>query len=394
MIPFFKKTVFDKENQLLTLLSRKDESNTDFRKLCSEIVVKDFNYPNFFLTKSCTQSLELSILIAGLPERSEVIIPSYAFVSLANAIVLRGLTPVFVDCEKGTMNIDAVALENAITSNTSAVITINYGGVSCDYDTIKRSCKKHNLVLIEDNAHGMGATYKDIPLGNFGDIMTVSFDFLKNISCYEGGGITINDCSMLERFRLAYEFGTNKMDFMEGLAPFYEWKTMGSNYAMAQPLSAILYEQLTNHSLINSEFKRKWNTYYGLLLQLKTEGIIDLAEIPDYANHNGHMFWMKVKNTAQRNELIQFLKSNGIITQFHYTPLHTSAFGIEKGVFSGEDLNTTIESSKLIRLPLFFDLKDQELMFVVSKIYDFFDVEQKVTQLQLDIEPKYIGTCS
>jgi dTDP-4-amino-4,6-dideoxygalactose transaminase len=370
MIEFYKKRIITKEIYEKYL----QKINIDFRQECNNYIIDSFLYPNFYLTKSCTQSLELSLMILNLEPGSEIILPSFAFVSIANAISLRNLKCVFVDCEADTMNIDTDSIEAAISEKTKAVVCINYGGIACNFERLMEICKKNDLILIEDNAHGILAKYKNQWLGSLGDISTISFDFMKNISCNEGGGIVINDSKYIDDFKTAYELGSNKRDFIDGKTPYYEWKSLGSNHLLAEPLAAILYSQLSDSENIIETIKQKWEIYYRLLKPLEQIKILGLAKIPPYSSSNGHIFWIKTKGKEERAELILFLKKNEISTAFHYTPLHKSEFGNKIGTFRGEDKNTSKESDKLLRLPIYYDLEDLEIHFVVSKIFEFYKI--------------------
>jgi dTDP-4-amino-4,6-dideoxygalactose transaminase len=326
-----------------------------------------------FLTKSCTQSLELAILCLNLEAGSEVILPSFGFVSLANAVSNFGYSPVFVDCQADTMNVCPTALEEAINEKTKAVITINYSGVSCEYDQIIPICKKYGLVLIEDNAHGIFSKYKGGNLGTFGDISTFSFDHLKIISCYEGGSVKINQQRFLEAFQIVAEFGTNRKAYMENKSDFYEWKFKGSNSKLAEPLLRILATQLENAPLIVSEFKRKWATYHNSFDFFEKKGWLTRMVVPDSCEHNGYMYWFKANSAKERTALMTFLKQENIQTAFHYTPLHKSEYGSKVGRFHGEDKNTTLESQKLLRLPHYFDLSDEDQQVVIEKVAKFYN---------------------
>jgi dTDP-4-amino-4,6-dideoxygalactose transaminase len=369
MVPFFKKTMLSDE---LKDLSSWYSEPYDVRLNVQDYFKRNFGLHRFYTTKSCTQSLEIAFMSIMPSERDEVILPSYAFVSLANAISINGFKCVFVDCQASTMNIDPYAIEAAITPKTKAIVTINYGGVSCDYESILRICKKHDVLLIEDNAHGIRAKYKGDWLGTFGDISTISFDYLKNISCNEGGGIALNNEHLLASFERAYNFGTNKVAFTRKETSFYEWKGLGTNAAMAEHLNVVLQTQLLSSDQIVNTFIESWNKYQNHLAALQNDGLIELPAIPDDCITNGHMFWIKVKDAPERSELIKYLSDNGIQTAFHYTPLHSSEFGLKVGKFAGEDIFTTKESSRLLRLPLYYSISDHEIEQVSDKIKSFF----------------------
>lgn len=363
MIPFYKKIKLD--NQSIIQADNCWDS-------ISEYFTEKFGYENFFTTKSCTQSLELAIMSLNLPQGQEVIIPSYGFVSLANAVVINGLKCVFVDCEPNTMNIDVQAAIHAISDKTAAVITINYGGVACDYGKLIPVCKEKGIAVIEDNAHGIRAKYQNEWLGKFGDISTISFDYLKNISCEEGGGISINDERLLQNFEIAYHFGSNRASMYRGEVTYYEWKGKGMNAILAQPLTQILYRQLIHSVEIIEEFRTKWEFYYQSFLDLYNREYIDLPIIPKECTPNGHMFWIKAKDRDERERLIQFLSEKEIETAFHYTPLHQSEFGKKEGEYRGEDKFTTKDSSRILRLPLYYNLSKNEQVQVVERIYEYY----------------------
>ncbi|MCZ2393676.1 MAG: aminotransferase class I/II-fold pyridoxal phosphate-dependent enzyme [Chitinophagales bacterium] len=370
MIPYFKKNHIINELDKLHLFYQGIVVNP--RQEVEAFFKERYILNNFLLTKSCTQSLELALMSLPDSKGKEIILPSYGFVSLANAIAMNGYKCVFVDCEPGTMNISAEAIEGAISKDTVAVMTINYAGVSCDYDKIQKICRENNLFLIEDNAHGISCKYKDEYLGSFGDISTISFDFFKNISCDEGGGISINNTQLGDDFVKSYYFGTNKQAMAEGHVSSYEWKHIGTNSLLAEPLAVILYAQLQQTDKIINQYLSNWNFYFQELQKLVKDGKIQLAQIPEYAQHNGHIFWIKTADLEERKNLIAFLRKNEIGSAFHYTPLHTSEFGKKMGVFRGEDKYTTTESSRLLRLPQYYLLKREEQEKVVEKIFEFY----------------------
>lgn len=369
MITFHKNTANSFESTFTLDTDLLNES----KNYCLDWFNSKHNTDNFFFTKSCTQSLEISLMCLELPIGSEVIIPSYAFVSLANAVNNIGLKCIFIDCEKDTMNIDSNQIEQAITTKTKAVITINYGGVACDYDKITAICKKHNLFLIEDNAHGLLSEYKGKVLGSFGDIATFSFDHMKNISTYQGGGIIINNKKLLDNYYLISEFGTNRRSLLQKKVDFYEWKHPGVNASLALPLFIILKKQLENFDVIKSTFNENWNRYYELLKPLEDKGVLTLSTIPSYAQKNAHMFWVSLNSVKEKNELKNFLKENGVESSSHYYPLHLSEYGRKVGEFRGQDCNTCIESEKLLRLPLHFLLKKNEILNMVNVVTNFFN---------------------
>lgn len=340
---------------------------------CHEFLSGVLDQKNVFLTKSCTQSLELAIMILDLPTNSEVILPSYGFVSLANAVAMFGHTCVFVDCEADTMNISADAIEDAISPRTKAVITINYGGVSCcDYSRIREICDVNGLWLIEDNAHGLFTRFQDRPLGTFGDIATFSFDPLKIITAYEGGAIVINNETLTQKASSCLEMGTNKDDFRKGKVPYYEWTSIGTNANLALPLQSILLRQFEQSTTILEWFTQAWNYYYQGLKPLFSEGIIDGPKIDPDVTINGYIFWVITGSGKERNELINTAQSKGITLNPHYSALHASKYGNANHRFSGQMQNTDKAVARMVRLPLFFGISRSEQDQVLKMIHEFY----------------------
>ncbi|GIV34503.1 MAG: dTDP-4-amino-4,6-dideoxygalactose transaminase [Chitinophagales bacterium] len=342
----------------------------------SAAILEKLYFPaRVFLTKSCTHALELSALVAELKPGDEVILPSYGFVAIANAVVARGARCIFTDIRKDTLNLDEQSIEQAITPRTRMVITMNYAGVACEYDAIIELKNKYGFVLVEDNAQGIGAFYKEKLLGSFGDLSAISFDSLKNVSCGQGGCLIVNDNRFYASLRIAYEFGTNRMDFFENKTDKYEWKALGSNYALSEYLAAFLYPQLQQIDSINRVFLTHWESYYQAFLPLAERGLLDLPSIPPYCRHNGHLFHIRLKNPADRTRMIDFLRKKGVTAQFHYTPLHLSDYGKQHAEFRGNDHNTLYESSRLIRLPLFYSLSEHERQYIIDSVYAFFGIK-------------------
>ena len=373
-VPFFKTTIIGDEQKYVTdVLSR---SGSFFEKSyiqkCEQWVSYQWGIQHFFLTKSCTQSLELAALILDIKAGDEVIMPSFAFVSCANAFALRGATCVFVDIHPDTMNIDESKIEEAITHRTKAILTLNYGGVSCDYHAIKAIAKKNNLYIVEDNAHGAGAKYGDEFLGSFGHISTFSFDHLKSINCGQGGGIAINDASLLDKFYIHYEFGTNRRSFMMGKNDRYEWHDLGSNYPLSELNAAMLYTQLEHSHLINQSLMRAWNYYYTALSSLAADRKIVIPKVRPENKHCGYNFYITAEDVNQRNSLMKFLSEKQINAQFHYSPIHKTNFVKLHGRFSGSDQNTIRESNRLLRLPLYYAITNEELEYVVEMIKEYY----------------------
>jgi dTDP-4-amino-4,6-dideoxygalactose transaminase len=367
-IPFFKKPVLN--NELLNL--QQFYQGYSFKEKCTAYFQKQYNNPYFYFAKSCTQSLEVALMSLRLPEGKEVILPSYAYVSLANAVMLNGLKCIFVDIEPRTMNVSPQAIEDAITSDTGAILTLNYSGVACDYGQIRSICEKYSLPIIEDNAHGINCKKNGRLLGTFGDISTISFDMLKNVGCFEGGGIMFNQSSLLELYHSVGLMGTNRAEFFKGDVSHYEWVSMGTNTSLAAPLYAILFAQLEHSEELCAIQRSKWNYYYHLLSALGEKGYIQLPGLSADDDHNGHIFWIKVRDEEERSGLVAFLNARSIQATFHYYPLHNSIMGKKVGEFRGKDEYTTRDSSRLLRLPIYHDLSQEDIEYVVASVFDFY----------------------
>ncbi len=328
---------------------------------------------NALMTPSCTHALEMAALLVDIQADDEVIMPSYTFVSTANAFVLRGAKIVFVDIRPDTMNIDETKIEAAITSKTKAIVPVHYAGVSCEMDTIMALAKKHNLFVIEDAAQGMMSTYKGKALGTIGHLGTYSFHETKNYtSGGEGGLLLVNDDRFIERAEIIREKGTNRNKFFRGEVDKYSWIDLGSSYLPSELQAAYLYAQLQFADKINKDRLASWEHYYAGLHTLQQKGLIELPVIPDQCCHNGHMFYIKVKDLQERSLLLQFLQSRDVMAVFHYVPLHTSAAGLKFGRFSGVDTFTTKESERLIRLPMYYGLTKAEQQKVMNSVIQFY----------------------
>ena len=314
----------------------------------------------------------MSGFLAEIKKGDEVIMPSNTFVSTADAFVLRGAKIVFVDIRPDTMNIDENLIEDAITEKTKAIVPVHYAGVSCDMDKILEIAKKHNLLVIEDAAQGIMSKYKGKALGTIGDFGCYSFHETKNYSMGEGGAILIRDKKYVEKAEIIREKGTDRSKFFRGQVDKYTWVDNGSSYLPSELNAAYLWAQLEDASIINNKRLHIWNQYYDGLKKLEDDGFIKLPFIPEGCVHNAHMFYIKAKDLQERSKLITFLKENDIQTVFHYIPLHTAPNGHKVGRFNGEDKYTTKESERLLRLPLHINLKDDEVKYIISKIYEFY----------------------
>lgn len=344
----------------------------EFTKKCNAWLEEKTKTAKALLTTSCTHATEMAALLCDIKEGDEVIMPSYTFVSTADAFVLRGATVVFVDIDPKTMNIDANLIEDAITEKTKAIVPVHYAGVSCDMDKIMEIAKRHNLIVIEDAAQGIMSTYHGKALGTIGDYGCYSFHETKNYSMGEGGAILIKDKDKAEEAEIIREKGTNRSKFFRGQIDKYTWVNYGSSYLPSDMNAAYLYAQLLQADMINNYRLNIWNTYYDGFGELEKSGKIELPYIPEGCTHNAHMFYIKAKDLQERTALISFLKENGIQAVFHYIPLHSALAGKKFGRFNGEDKYTTRESERLMRLPMYYGLKDEEVQYIISKVKEFY----------------------
>lgn len=344
----------------------------EFTKKCNAWLEEKTGTAKALLTTSCTHATEMAALLCNIKEGDEVIMPSYTFVSTADAFVLRGATAVFVDINPKTMNIDENLIEAAITERTRAIVPVHYAGVSCEMDKIMEIANKYNLIVIEDAAQGIMSTYKGKALGTIGDYGCYSFHETKNYSMGEGGAILIRDASMAEEAEILREKGTNRSKFFRGQIDKYTWVNYGSSYLPSDMNAAYLYAQLCDADKINNYRLNIWNHYYEGLKELEEAGKIELPYIPEDCVHNAHMFYIKAQNLEERTELISFLKQNEIQAVFHYIPLHSAPAGQKFGRFSGEDVYTTKESERLMRLPLYYGLTENEVEYIIGKVKEFY----------------------
>lgn len=343
-----------------------------FTHKCNEWLEEKTKTTKALLTTSCTHATEMAALLADIQEGDEVIMPSYTFVSTADAFVLRGAVPVFVDIRPDTMNIDEEKIEEAITEKTKAIVPVHYAGVSCEMDRIMELAEKYNLAVIEDAAQGIMSTYKGKALGTFGDYGCFSFHETKNYSMGEGGALLIRDAKNVERAEIIREKGTNRAKFFRGQIDKYTWVDAGSSYLPGDMNAAYLMAQLDKADEIFDDRMHSWNLYYELLKPLAEEGKIELPYIPEHCTHNAHMFYIKAKDLEERTSLIRFLKENDIQAVFHYIPLHGAPAGKRFGRFHGEDVYTTKESERLARLPLYYGLKEDQVRYIAEKVMEFY----------------------
>lgn len=351
---------------------RKICGDGQFTKKCNAWIEEKTGTSKALLTTSCTHATEMAAILCDIKPGDEVIMPSYTFVSTADAFVLRGAKAVFVDIRPDTMNIDESLIEAAITEKTKAIVPVHYAGVACEMDTIMALAKKYNLKVVEDAAQGVMSTYKGKALGSIGDFGCYSFHETKNYSMGEGGALLIRDEHDIERAEIIREKGTNRSKFFRGQIDKYTWVEAGSSYLPSELNAAYLYAQLEKADIINDARMACWNTYYQELLPLKDAGKIDLPYVPEDCVHNAHMFYVKAKDLQERSALIAFLKENGIGCVFHYIPLHTAPAGKKYGRFAGEDKYTTKESERLARLPMYYGLSIDDVKMVCDKIKEFY----------------------
>lgn len=361
-LDYIKQTV---ENQKIC-------GDGEFTKKCNTWIEEKTGTAKCLLTTSCTHATELAALLANVKEGDEVIMPAYTFVSTADAFVLRGATPVFVDIRPDTMNMDENLIEDAITDRTKVIVPVHYAGVACEMDKIMEIAERYNLTVIEDAAQGIMSSYKGKPLGAIGDFGCFSFHETKNYSMGEGGALLIKNERDIEEAEIIREKGTNRSKFFRGQIDKYTWVNYGSSYLPSDMNAAYLYAQLELADTINDARLARWNQYREGLKELAETGKIDVPYVPEDCVHNAHMFYIKAQNLEERSRLIAFLHENGIWAVFHYIPLHTAPAGQRFGRFHGEDRYTTKESERLCRLPLYYGLTEEQVDYIISKVKEFY----------------------
>lgn len=375
MIPFNKQNLFGKELEYIkdAFDNGKVSGDGKYTKLCSNFMEERFKSKKILLTSSGTDALELAALLSDIKEGDEVILPSYTFVSTANAFVLRGAKLVYCDIREDNLNIDEEKIEGLITDKTKAIVPVHYAGVACDMDKIMKIAKKYNLLVIEDAAQGVDAKYKDKYLGTIGDIGCYSFHETKNFSAGEGGAVSVNNPRYLERAEIIREKGTNRSQFFRGEVDKYTWVDIGSSYLLSDINAAVLYHQLENIEKINQKRKEIFESYYNGLMSLQHKKKLRLPIINEYARTNYHMFYIILNTEEERDNLMYYLKKNGIHSVFHYIPLHESKYSKEK--FGSFKLPITENlSRRLLRLPMYYSLEQREVKYILEKIQDYFGV--------------------
>ncbi|MCD7867810.1 MAG: dTDP-4-amino-4,6-dideoxygalactose transaminase [Clostridiales bacterium] len=343
-----------------------------FTKKCRKWMEANFPVNYALLTTSCTHALEMAALLCDISEGDEVIMPSYTFVSTADAFVQRGARIVFVDIRPDTMNLDETLIEDAVTDRTRAIVPVHYAGVACEMDTICHIAEKYSLRVVEDAAQAFGAYYNGKTLGTIGDYGALSFHETKNLSMGEGGALLFDDPASLEKAEIIREKGTNRSKFFRGQIDKYTWVDYGSSYLPSDMNAAYLWGELLEADRIQASRLRAWELYYQGFSELEKRGLVSRPVIPDYASNNAHMFYLKTSDTDTRTRLLSFLKEKGILAVFHYVPLHTAPAGRKFGRFHGEDRYTTSESGRLLRLPMYYGLKREDQEYIISCVCEFF----------------------
>lgn len=374
MIPFNKPPFTGKETEYIkkAIENNKICGDGEFTKKCNKWLEDKTDAKKALLTTSCTHSLEMAALLLNIQPGDEVIMPSFTFVSTADAFVLRGAKIVFVDIRPDTMNIDETLIEQAITEKTKAIVPVHYAGVSCEMDAITDIAKRHNLAVVEDAAQGVMAEYKGRALGTMGNFGCYSFHETKNYSMGEGGALLINNADDIEKAEIIREKGTDRSRFLRGQVDKYTWVNYGSSYLPSDMNAAFLLAQLEQADIINDDRLASWQRYYDGLSDLQKQGKVVLPFVPEECKHNAHMFYIKTGSLDERTRFISYLKENGIGAVFHYVPLHSAPAGKKYGVFCGEDKYTTSESDKLVRLPMYYGLTKDDTDYIIEKVYAFY----------------------
>lgn len=374
MIPFNVPPCVGNEEKYIAqaIANHKLCGDGEFTKKCNAKLEQMTGTAKALLTTSCTHATEMAAILSKIQPGDEVIMPSYTFVSTANAFVLRGATAVFVDIRPDTMNIDETKIEEAITEKTLAIVPVHYAGVSCEMDTIMAIAQKYDLKVIEDAAQGIMSTYKGKPLGTIGDYGCFSFHETKNISMGEGGALLIANPADIETAEIVREKGTNRSKFFRGEIDKYSWVEAGSSYLPSELNAAYLWGELESAEEIYKNRMDTWQYYHSQLENMEKNGKIKRPVIPENCVHNAHMYYIKAKDLDERTRLLAYLKENGVSAVFHYIPLHSAAAGIKYGRFFGEDQYTTKESERLLRLPLYYGMKEEDREKVVRCVEAFY----------------------
>ena len=376
MIPFNVPVVIGDEKEYLNqvFLNKKFSGKGKFTKECQQKLIQILQSPESkaLLTTSCTDALEMAAILADIQPGDEVIMPSFTFVSSANAFVLRGAKIKFVDVDSESMNVDFEAVQKAVTSKTKVILVVHYAGMCCDMAAMKKFCQEKGLILIEDAAQALKSSFNGQALGTFGDLACFSFHDTKNFHCGEGGALIVNNAKFSERAEVIIEKGTDRSKFLNGVVDKYTWLDIGSSFLLSELNAAFLYAQLPHLDMITKRRLEIWNQYFEKLSSLKAAGKISIIEPTKGCQHNAHLFGIILESKEVRVKFIEHMKKNEIAVVPHYIPLHSSPAGKKFGEFVGEDENTTDLSERLVRLPLFYELKDEEIRKVSESITNFF----------------------
>lgn len=355
------------------VMNRKICGDGNFTKRCSNWMKNTFNVKQVFLTTSCTHALEMAAVLTDIKPGDEVILPSYTFVSTADAFVQRGASLVFIDIRPDTMNMDEMLIETAITPKTKVIVPVHYAGVACEMDTIMRIASDHNLKVVEDAAQGFSSYYKGKSLGTIGHFGCLSFHETKNLSMGEGGALLFDDTSYQEKAEILREKGTDRSKFFRGQIDKYTWQDYGSSYLPSDMNAAYLWAQLEMADEIQKDRMESYAFYDRELKPLAQKGYLEQPYVPAECQHNAHMYYIKLPSLKERTDFISYLKENGILSVFHYIPLHTAPAGIKFGRFVGEDKYTTKESERLVRLPMYYHLTQEDKDYIVDTIFKYFE---------------------
>lgn len=372
-IPFNKPYIIGKELAYIedAVKSGKLSGNGKYSKLCHAYFKKRYGFKECLLTNSCTDALEMAAILLDIEQGDEVIMPSYTFVSTANAFELRGAVIKFADSQKDNPNIDVDSIKSLLTPKTKAIVVVHYAGVACQMDEIMQLAEENNIYVVEDAAQGIESYYKGRPLGSIGHLAAFSFHETKNIISGEGGLLTVNDDRFVQRAEIIWEKGTNRSAFFRGEVAKYNWVDIGSSYLPSEVTAAFLYAQIENIETIQAKRKSLWNNYHLGFQEIASKGLVRLPTVPNYATNNAHMFYLLCKNLAQRTELIAYLRSLNIRAVFHYLSLHKSPYFLKKNEEKSLPMSDYYEDT-LVRLPFFYELSELHQNYIIDKINEFY----------------------
>jgi len=373
-IPFNKPSAVGKEQQYIAEAMASGHLGGDgpFARRCQQLLEQRYSIPNVLLTHSCTGALEMAALLCEVEPDDEVIMSSYTFVSTANAFVLRGAQPRFVDIRHDTLNIDEKLIEEAINEHTKAIIPVHYAGVGCEMDEIMRLADRYDLYVVEDAAQALGAEYRGRPLGTFGELGCFSFHETKNLVSGEGGALAVNCAEFADSADIVHQKGTNRKQFLRGEVDKYTWVGVGSSYAPSEITAAFLYGQLQQQDAVQAARMRLWRTYHQALTDLEQAGCLVRPHWPQHCSHNAHIYYLLAADLTERQALIEYLAQRGIRATFHYIPLHSSPMGQRLAYRRGRLPVTDEMSQRLVRLPLYYELTETEVLRVVEAVREFY----------------------